>query len=108
MKHRSPWWHEALVHAALLLAVAFALYPVLWVLSLALSPSGTPSPRALPLPDAVSLDNFRAVVTASDAAGRWLFARQLASSVIVAVATDRKSTRLNSSHSSVSRMPSSA
>jgi arabinogalactan oligomer/maltooligosaccharide transport system permease protein len=87
MSRHSPWWREALVHAALLVAVAFALYPVLWVVSLALSPSGTPSPRALPLPDAVSLDNFRAVVTASDAAGRWLFARQLASSVIISVAT---------------------
>jgi len=84
---RPPWWHEALAHAALLLAVCFALYPVLWVVSLALSPSGTPSPRALPLPEALSLDNFRAVVTATDSAGRWLFARQLTSSVVVAVAT---------------------
>jgi arabinogalactan oligomer/maltooligosaccharide transport system permease protein len=84
---RPPWWHEALAHAALLLAVCFALYPVLWVVSLALSPSGTPSPRALPLPEALSLDNFRAVVTASDSAGRWLFARQLTSSVVVAVST---------------------
>ena len=78
---------EALVHAALIAAVCFALYPVLWVISLALSPSGTPSPHVLPLPDAVSLDNFRAVVGATDAAGRWLFARQLANSVIVSVAT---------------------
>ncbi len=84
---RPPWWHEALAHAALLLAVCFALYPVLWVVSLALSPSGTPSPRALPLPEALSLDNFRAVVTATDSAGRWLFARQLTSSVVVAVST---------------------
>ncbi len=78
---------EALVHAALLAAVCFALYPVLWVISLALSPSGTPSAHVLPLPDAVSLDNFRAVVGSTDAAGRWLFARQLANSVIVSVAT---------------------
>ncbi len=78
---------EALVHAALIAAVCFALYPVLWVISLALSPSGTPSPHMRPLPDAVSLDNFRAVVGATDAAGRWLFARQLANSVIVSVAT---------------------
>ena len=84
---RPPWWHEAIAHAALLLAVCFALYPVLWVVSLALSPSGTPSPRALPLPEALSLDNFRAVVTSTDSAGRWLFARQLTSSVVVAVST---------------------
>ena len=52
---RTPWWVSALVHAALLLAVCFALYPVLWVVSLALSPSGTPSFRAIPLPEAASL-----------------------------------------------------
>lgn len=94
MKSRSPWWHEALVHAALLVAVCFALYPVLWVVSLALSPSGTPSPRALPLPEAVSLDNFRAVVGSTDGAGRWLFARQLMSSLVVAVATSVTSVAL--------------
>ena len=94
MKSRSPWWHEALVHAALLVAVCFALYPVLWVVSLALSPSGTPSPRALPLPEAVSLDNFRAVVGSTDGAGHWLFARQLMSSLVVAVATSVTSVAL--------------
>ena len=78
---------EVLVHVALVLAVCFALYPVLWVVSLALSPSGTPSPHALPLPDAVSLDNFRAVVGSHDNAGRSLFWRQLASSVIISVST---------------------
>lgn len=87
MKKAGPVWVEPLVHAALLLAVCFALYPVLWVVSLALSPSGTPSPHALPLPDAVSLSNFRDVVGSTDAAGRWLFARQLANSVVVSVAT---------------------
>lgn len=87
MNDRSRWYLEALSHAVLLLAVAFALYPVLWVVSLALSPSGTPSPHALPLPDAVSLDNARAVVGSTDAAGHWLFARQLMNSVVVSVAT---------------------
>ena len=87
MNPRSRWYIEALSHAVLLLAVAFALYPVLWVVSLALSPSGTPSPHALPLPDAVSLDNARAVVGSTDQAGHWLFARQLMNSVVVSVAT---------------------
>ena len=57
MNPRSRWYIEALSHAVLLLAVAFALYPVLWVVSLALSPSGTPSPHALPLPDAGELQS---------------------------------------------------
>lgn len=91
---RDPWWVEALVHAALLLAVAFALYPVLWVVSLALSPSGTPSFRAWPLPDAVSLVNFREVAGASDRAGRWLFGRQLFNSIVVSVATAATSVAL--------------
>ena len=93
MNRRAPWWVELLVHAALLTAVAFALYPVLWVVSLALSPSGTPSPRALPWPEAVSLDNFRAVTLHHDTAGRWLFGRQLFNSVFVAVATAVTSVR---------------
>lgn len=78
---------QALTHLALLLAVGFALYPVLWVISLALSPSGTPPARPIPIPDAVSLDSFRAVALSHDAAGRWLFGRQLANSLIVSLAT---------------------
>lgn len=78
---------QALTHLALLLAVGFALYPVLWVISLALSPSGTPPARPIPIPDAVSLDSFRAVALSHDSAGRWLFGRQLANSLIVSLAT---------------------
>ena len=84
---RTAWLTEMAVHAALLVAVAFALYPVLWVVSLALSPTGTPSARALPLPEAVSLANFRAVMGHVDSAGRWIFGRQLLNSLVVSVAT---------------------
>ena len=84
---RSSWWVSALVHAALLLAVCFALYPVLWVVSLALSPTGTPSFRAIPLPDAASLVNFREVVGATNRAGQWLFGRQLLNSIVVSACT---------------------
>ena len=94
MNQRSRWWSELLVHAALLVAVAFALYPVLWVVSLALSPGGTPSPRAIPLPTAVSLDNFRAVLGTHDTAGRWIFGRQLFNSVAVALCTAAASVAL--------------
>ena len=78
---------EFLVHVALILAVCAALYPVLWVISLALAPSELPQARALPIPTAVSLANFRAVAFATDTAGRWLFVRQLANSLIVSIAT---------------------
>jgi len=78
---------ELLVHAALVLAVLVALYPVLWVVSLAVSPAGAPTARVLPIPSAPSLDNFRTFVNTHDAAGRWLFGRQLASSLLVSGAT---------------------
>lgn len=87
MKRREPLWESFVAHAILLVAVAFALYPVLWVISLALSPTGTPAAHALPLPDAVSLVNFHAVALHHDGAGRWLFARQLFNSVVISTAT---------------------
>jgi arabinogalactan oligomer/maltooligosaccharide transport system permease protein len=87
VKRRDPLWESFVAHAILLIAVAFALYPVLWVISLALSPTGTPAAHALPLPDAVSLVNFRAVALNHDGAGRWLFARQLFNSVVISTAT---------------------
>jgi arabinogalactan oligomer/maltooligosaccharide transport system permease protein len=87
VKRRDPFWESFVAHAILLVAVAFALYPVLWVISLALSPTGTPAARALPIPDAVSLVNFRAVALNHDSAGRWLFARQLFNSVVISTAT---------------------
>ena len=78
---------ELLVHLALIVAVLVALYPVLFVVSLALSPSSAPTARALPLPTAPSLANFRAFLGTHDPAGRWLFGRQLASSLVVSGAT---------------------
>jgi arabinogalactan oligomer/maltooligosaccharide transport system permease protein len=85
---RSRWLEALLVHGVLLLAVAFALYPVLWVLSLAISGDVTPEARVLPLPVEPSLDHFREVVTSGRAGGGvGLFVRQLANSVIVSLAT---------------------
>ena len=50
-----------LVHVALFLASLAVLYPVLWVLRLALSPEGRLAPTGpLPIPDAVSLASPRA------------------------------------------------
>lgn len=78
---------EVAVHLGILAVVVFALYPVLWVITLALSPGDAPEARVIPLPAAPSLDNFADVVLRSDDQGRWLFARQLGNSVLVAVAT---------------------
>lgn len=76
-----------LVNAALVLACAAALYPVLWVLKMALTPSQAFSMDPGLVPDAFTLANFKAVVTTTDATGGWLFGRQLFNSVVVAVLT---------------------
>ncbi len=79
---------SALVHVALVSACAFAVYPLLWVVMLALSPTGPGgSARLLPLASAPSLDNFRAVVGWGSAGASWLFARQLANSLLVSLST---------------------
>lgn len=86
MRRREAWWLHALMHAVLVVAVAFALYPVLWVVSLALGSHSTPAPRPVPWPEHVSLDNLRGVVMAGSG-DRWLFGRQLLNSVLVSLAT---------------------
>lgn len=75
-------FERVLVHAAITLAAMFAVYPVLWVVSTALSPGGIAENGALPIPRHASLDNFRAV-----AGTGWLFATQVGNSLVVALAT---------------------
>src|SRR5205814_636911 len=74
------------IHAILVVATLATLYPILWVLKMALSPSQGFSLSANPLPQAVTLQNFRDVIGAHDAAGHWLFGHQLVNSLIVSVA----------------------
>ncbi len=75
-------------HAGLLIAAGFALYPVLWVVALALSTEQAPVPRVLPLPEQPTLAHFREVVgsarTLADGTRLWLFGRQLGNSLVVA------------------------
>lgn len=73
-------------HAALLLFTVATLYPVLWVVKMALSPGQGFASGISPLPSEVSLQNFADVVGTRDASG-WLFGRQLLNSVLVSVAT---------------------
>jgi arabinogalactan oligomer/maltooligosaccharide transport system permease protein len=78
---------SALLHAVVLVGVAFALYPVLWVVNVALSKAGLSAGGAIPIPRDPSLDNFRVVLGGGDAARTILFFRQLANSLVVALAT---------------------
>lgn len=72
-------------HAILLLMSAAVLYPVLWVLKLALTPGGQlgADPSPLPIPDHVSFSNFSAFLLAKDFNGNPLFLYQLGNSLLV-------------------------
>jgi arabinogalactan oligomer/maltooligosaccharide transport system permease protein len=88
MKPRLP---EIIVtHAILLFMSAVVLYPVLWVLKLALTPGGQlgADPSPLPLPTTFDLGNFGAFLFAKDFNGNPLFWYQLGNSLMIsAVAT---------------------
>jgi arabinogalactan oligomer/maltooligosaccharide transport system permease protein len=86
--NRQPTWLRAmLLNLALIAACLVTLYPVLWVVKMALTPSQAFSLSPNPFPDTFSLSNFRDLVGATDLAGHWLFGRWLLNSVIVATAT---------------------
>jgi arabinogalactan oligomer/maltooligosaccharide transport system permease protein len=74
------------IHAALTAATLATLYPVLWVIKMALSPSQGFQLSPSPWPTAITLQNFADVLGEHDHAGRWLFGRQLANSLVVASA----------------------
>jgi arabinogalactan oligomer/maltooligosaccharide transport system permease protein len=84
---RASKLERVVVNAILVVAVVYALYPILWVISLAFSSGSTPELRALPIPRDLTLDNFRVVTGWGDPARSWLFARQLGNSLVVSLAT---------------------
>lgn len=84
---RASPFERVAVNALLVVAVVYALYPVLWVISLAFSSGSEPELRAFPIPHHVSLDNFRVVTGWGDPARGWLFAKQLMNSLVVSLAT---------------------
>lgn len=70
------------VHALLVVACIGSIYPVIWVVSLALSPRGLPtSAELLPSTGTPSFANFATLL------GSGLFWRQLTSSVVISVST---------------------
>ncbi len=75
-----------LVHVFLFVFTLATLYPILWVVKIALTPSQSFAMGASPIPTAISLQNFVDVVGTTDAEG-WLFGKQLLNSLIVSVAT---------------------
>jgi arabinogalactan oligomer / maltooligosaccharide transport system permease protein len=75
------------LHAALALACAVTLYPVLWVIKIALAPGQSLPLSASPIPEQISWEHFSEVLAAIDKQGRWLFGRQLLNSLLVSGAT---------------------
>jgi arabinogalactan oligomer/maltooligosaccharide transport system permease protein len=74
-------------HLLVAVAVAFAVYPLLWVISVALSPDAmSDHARALPWPEHASLASFSAVLGLHDGHGA-IFARQVVNSLVVSLAT---------------------
>lgn len=84
---RSTLLERLATNGVLVVAVLYALYPILWVITLAFSPAGTAEPKALPFPSQLSLDNFRTVTGAGDADRAWIFGQQLGNSLVVSLAT---------------------
>jgi arabinogalactan oligomer/maltooligosaccharide transport system permease protein len=79
---------SGLVHALLVGATLFALYPLLWVVAIALTPGGLGAQAGvLPIPRAPSLENFRLVFGAGSSERAWLFATQTVNSLVVSLAT---------------------
>jgi arabinogalactan oligomer/maltooligosaccharide transport system permease protein len=72
---------------ALMLVSLAVLYPVLWVLKMALTPSQAFSMDPTPWPTTFSMQNFIDVVSTTDATGGWLFGRQLMNSLVVSIVT---------------------
>ena len=86
-KDNISWLKVILMHFALIIICAAVIYPVLWVIKMALSPQQGFSLSANPFPVEFSLENFRNVVFTTDSNGGWLFGRQFFNSVIISGAT---------------------
>ena len=61
----------------LILFTLATLWPVFWVVKMALEPSQSFSFSFSPLPQHPSLENFRHLVTHHDSQGHWIFGRQV-------------------------------
>ncbi|MGB0589441.1 MAG: sugar ABC transporter permease [Myxococcota bacterium] len=84
--HSTPF-SRAMTHLVLIVVTVATLYPLLLVLRIAFSPGQGFDADLSPIPDTLTLDNFRAVIGEETADGTWLFGRQLLNSAVIAVAT---------------------
>lgn len=80
-RQRPSLLESVLSHVAILAGVGFALYPLLWVVSLAFRAGTSPVRQVLPLPVPFTLDHLTHVVSAPH------FGVQVANSLVVSLAT---------------------
>ncbi len=81
------FWQGFLPHAILIPVTIATLYPVMWVIKMALSPSQAFDTSLNPIPTELSFGNFEALLSQRHQDGTLLFARQTLNSVIVAGGT---------------------
>jgi arabinogalactan oligomer/maltooligosaccharide transport system permease protein len=84
---RRPWLWGLLSHAVLVTVAIVVLYPVLWVLRMALSPGQAFASGLSLVPETITWANFADVVLHHDLQGTWVFGHQLRNSVVVSSAT---------------------
>ena len=73
-----------LVHLGLIITTVAVLYPVLWVVGMALRPGQAFSLDPNPIPSSITFEHFASVLGTTTAEGEWLFGRQLLNSLLVA------------------------
>ncbi|MGB0641118.1 MAG: sugar ABC transporter permease [Myxococcota bacterium] len=75
------------IHALLILTTIAVLYPVLWVLKMAITPGQSFSMDPNPIPTTITFEHFEAVIGTTSADGSWLFGRQMLNSILIALVT---------------------
>ncbi|MEC7985883.1 MAG: sugar ABC transporter permease [Myxococcota bacterium] len=88
MYQQPPSISRQILYQVILFSISIAvLYPVLWVVKMALTPGQAFSMDPWPFPSTVSLENFAAVVGDPYAKDGWLFGKQLFNSLFVSLLT---------------------
>jgi len=85
--NRPSLFKMALVHLGLIVTTVAVLYPVLWVIGMALRPGQAFSMDLNPIPAQITFEHFEAVIGTTTADDGWLFGRQLFNSLLVAAIT---------------------
>ena len=78
---------QFIAHLVLIFGCIVALYPVLWVIKMALSSGSSFAATINPFPEEFNLGNFERVLGTTLSDGSWLFGQQLFNSIIVSGAT---------------------